>query len=226
MKVIFLVSFLIALLVRSEDIMPFKDQCLYWHNYFRTLHQVPSVTWSTKLQKEAQDWADYLAANNKFHHSPKNPGNLYLSAYKPREYCSDAIWWFHNEEKYYNYSNPRYVVAAGHFTQLIWKNSKQIGAAFAVRKDKRLVVSIKYKPGGNVIGYFKKNVLPPTASLLGPEWARIPPKFARCPILTPTGSTEGSASNVTQPYVKGSAGIVGLTLELFTGSFILATLFS
>jgi len=20
--------------------MPFKDQCLYWHNYFRTLHQV------------------------------------------------------------------------------------------------------------------------------------------------------------------------------------------
>ena len=20
--------------------MPFKEQCLYWHNYFRTLHQV------------------------------------------------------------------------------------------------------------------------------------------------------------------------------------------
>lgn len=97
--------------------------------------------------------------------------------------------------------------------KLIWKNSKQIGAAWARRKDKRLVVVIKYNPGGNVIGYFKKNVLPPTASLLGPEWTRIPPKFARCPMPT-------------KPYVKGSAGMVVLSLELFIGSFILATLIS
>ena len=95
----------------------FAQATLQYNHRFRSF-KVPSVTWSTKLQKEAQDWADYLAANNKFHHSPKNPGNLYLSAQKPREYCSDAIWWFHNEEKYYNYSNPRYVAAAGHFTQV------------------------------------------------------------------------------------------------------------
>jgi len=105
---------------------------------------------------------------------------------------------------------------------LIWRNSKQIGAAFAIRKDKRLVVSIKYKPGGNFIGYFKRNVFSPTASLLGPEWTRNPPEFTRCPILTSTGSTEESS----QQHVKGSAGMVALTLELFTGSFILATLFS
>lgn len=76
------------------------------------------MTWSMSLQKEAEDWVKYLAENNKFHHSQKNPGNLYLSVYKPREYCSDAIWWFHWEEKFYNYSNPRYVKAAGHFTQV------------------------------------------------------------------------------------------------------------
>jgi len=105
---------------------------------------------------------------------------------------------------------------------LIWRNSKQIGAAFAIRKDKRLVVSIKYNPGGNVVGYFKRNVFPPTASLLGPEWTQNPPEFARCPIFTATESAEESS----QPYVKGSAGLVALTVELFTGSFILATLFS
>ena len=37
--------------------MPFKDQCLYWHNYFRTLHQVNraliylSETSHNKLEK-------------------------------------------------------------------------------------------------------------------------------------------------------------------------------
>ena len=105
---------------------------------------------------------------------------------------------------------------------MVWKNSKQIGAAFAIRKDKKLVVSIKYHTGGNYIGYFKKNVFPPTASLLGPEWTRVPPKFARCPasaIVTPT-----TESNTTQPYVEGSARMVALTMELLTGSFILATL--
>lgn len=215
---------LVAVLDTCTGVMPFEEQCLYWHNYFRKLHQVPAVTWSKKLQKEAQDWANYLAKNNMFKHSSKNPGNLYLSAYKPREYCSDAIWWFHREEKFYNYSNPRYVKAAGHFTQLVWKNSKQIGAAFKIRKDNRLVVSIKYHPGGNYIGYFKKNVLPPTASLLGPEWTRVPPKFARCPILTPTDESVPDNNNITHPYVHGSAGIVAFTLELLTGSFILATL--
>lgn len=80
--------------------------------------KVPNVTWSMSLQKEAEDWVKYLAENNKFHHSKKNPGNLYMSETKPREYCSDAIWWFHWEEKKYNYSNPRYVRAAGHFTQV------------------------------------------------------------------------------------------------------------
>jgi len=78
------------------------------------------------LQKEVEDWVKYLAENNRFHHSQKNPGNLYMSAYKPREYCSDAIWWFHNEEKYYDYSNPRYVRAAGHFTQVSYENWHRI----------------------------------------------------------------------------------------------------
>ena len=72
------------------------------------------------LQKEAEDWVKYLAENNKFHHSKKNPGNLYLSHPNdyPPEYCSDAVQWFHSEEKFYNYEKPGYVGKAGHFTQV------------------------------------------------------------------------------------------------------------
>lgn len=205
-----------GLTTTTASTMPFKDQCLYWHNYFRALHQVAPVTWSTDLQKEAEDWVKYLAENNKFHHSKKNPGNLYLSAYKPKEYCTDAIQWFHWEEKYYDYSNPKYYKAAGHFTQVIWKNSREIGAAWAIRKDKRLVISIKYRTGGNVIGYFGKNVFPPTADLQGKEWTRLP-KFTRCPSLIPTTPPDA----VVAASERTLSNIVN-----FTGSLVLAVLIS
>lgn len=80
--------------------------------------QAPPVTWSMELQKEAEDWVKYLAENDKFQHSTKNPGNLYMANDRPKEYCTDAVQWFHSEEKDYNYSNPKYYKAAGHFTQV------------------------------------------------------------------------------------------------------------
>ena len=93
---------------------------------FLPLLKVPPVTWSMDLQKEAEAWVKYLAENNKFQHSRHNPGNLYLQGQIPKEYCSDAIWWFHWEEKYYNYSDPRYSRSTGHFTQVgNWREEKR-----------------------------------------------------------------------------------------------------
>ncbi|XP_044172711.1 Golgi-associated plant pathogenesis-related protein 1-like [Acropora millepora] len=160
--------------------MAFKEQCLYWHNYFRTLHQVPPVTWSMGLQKEAEEWVKYLAENNKFQHSQHNRGNLFITEHIPKEYCSDAIWWFHWEEKYYDYSNPHYSRYTTRFTQVVWRSSKEIGAAWALRKDGKLVVSIKYKPGGNYPRFFANNVFRPIARVLG-GWKVQPPNFTLCP---------------------------------------------
>lgn len=114
-------------------------------------------------------------------------------------------------------------------SQVIWKNSRQIGAAWAIRKDKRLVISIKYKPGGNVVNYFGKNVLPPTAALLGPEWTRVPPKFTRCPsLITTTAGTkkvgtkeEGTMSDIFAASERTVSNIVN-----FTGSLVLVMLIS
>ena len=80
--------------------------------------KVPPVTWSMDLQKEAEEWVKYLAENNKFHHSRRNPGNLFLRGQIPKEYCSYAIWWFHWEEKFYNYSDPHYSRSTGTFSQV------------------------------------------------------------------------------------------------------------
>ena len=48
------------------------------------------------------------------------------------------------------------------FLKVVWKNTKQIGAAYAMRRDGRFVVVIRYSPPGNYVGekQFRSNVLP------------------------------------------------------------------
>ena len=93
--------------------------------------------------------------------------------------------------------------------QVVWRNSREIGAAWAIRKDKRLVISIKYHPGGNYVGYFKNNVFRPIATVLGPEWPHHPPGFTRCPakfvqqttnaVPTTTPTSEPNTTQITLP---------------------------
>ena len=50
---------------------------------------------------------------------------------------------------------------AGHFTQVVWKDSKELGVGMATDGHKVFVVG-QYRPAGNMNmpGYFEKNVLP------------------------------------------------------------------
>ena len=49
-------------------------------------------------------------------------------------------------------------LGTGHFTQVVWKNTRQIGLGKAFGKDGRVFVVVVYHPPGNVIGRFKDNV--------------------------------------------------------------------
>ena len=100
---------------------------------------------------------------------------------------------------------------------MVWRNSKEIGAAWAIRKDKRLVVSIKYNPGGNYVGYFGKNVFPPIARTLGSQWPYTPPKFTWCPVpVRPT--TDSTDPNVVP--AAGKAMICSLYLVIASLIFV------
>ncbi|KAL9983950.1 hypothetical protein ACROYT_G006199 [Oculina patagonica] len=105
-----------------------RQQALLWHNHYRKIHQVGNVTWSYRMFIKARTWALYLAKNNLFIHEKEDPGNLFLSAGKPDEPCARAVKLFYAEEKNYDYRKPEVVKGAGHFTQVVWKNTKQIGA--------------------------------------------------------------------------------------------------
>ena len=53
-------------------------------------------------------------------------------------------------------------VGCGHFTQVVWKSSRQLGVGKAKSSDGRQVfVVCMYHPAGNYVGRYKENVSPP-----------------------------------------------------------------
>lgn len=49
-------------------------------------------------------------------------------------------------------------VVAGHFTQVVWTDSKELGVAFARSKSNKLYVVANYSPAGNFVGSFATKV--------------------------------------------------------------------
>lgn len=50
----------------------------------------------------------------------------------------------------------------GHFTQVVWKGSREIGVGKARSNDGKILVVANYRPAGNVIGRFSENVPAPS----------------------------------------------------------------
>ncbi len=71
------------------------------------------------------------------------------------------VWY--DEIKSYAFDKPKFSDQTGHFTQLIWKGTKQLGVGYTIVKGGSgyiMYVVAKYSPAGNVKGLYSENVLP------------------------------------------------------------------
>ena len=118
------------------------------------------LKWSCNLAKEAQKWADYLAEKGLFKHEikDKNGENIYAAAgFHPS--LIDAIRNWYSEKRYFVYGNKFWCEEGhkcGHYTQLIWKTTKEIGCGISKYKKKykgmEYVIVCKFSPPGNILG--------------------------------------------------------------------------
>lgn len=67
---------------------------------------------------------------------------------------------WYDEIKDYNFDNPGNFGGTGHFTQVVWAGSSEMGVAKAGEGDGTQYVVARYSPAGNVMGQFKENVHP------------------------------------------------------------------
>lgn len=123
-----------------------------YHNQVRAQHGAGAVTWSDTLASYA---ANYLANSGcNFAHSGGDYGENIAWGYSTYQLAMQA--WY-DEYKLYDYNNPGYSSAVGHFTQMVWKGTTQIGCA-AIDCSGATYLACEYNPAGNYIGQFAENV--------------------------------------------------------------------
>ncbi|XP_044188176.1 Golgi-associated plant pathogenesis-related protein 1-like [Thunnus albacares] len=140
----------------------FKREFLETHNAYRAKHGAQPLTYNSELNAAAQKWADHLLQTGSMKHSKsgENIFNKWTSA--PLKLTGkEAVESWYNEIKDYNWSRPGYSDSTGHFTQVVWKESTELGVGLATDGNNVFVVG-QYRPPGNMNmpGYFEKNVLP------------------------------------------------------------------
>ncbi|XP_074057772.1 Golgi-associated plant pathogenesis-related protein 1 isoform X2 [Macrotis lagotis] len=141
----------------------FAGDLLKAHNDYRRKHGCPPLKLDNKLNQEAQQYADALAITKVLKHSSDssrgNCGeNLAWASYdQPGHDVADR--WY-SEIKNYDYKNPGFAPESGHFTAMIWKNTKKMGVGKACANDGSSYVVARYFPAGNIInpGFFEENI--------------------------------------------------------------------
>ncbi|ELK34230.1 Golgi-associated plant pathogenesis-related protein 1 [Myotis davidii] len=128
----------------------FNNEVLRAHNEYRRQHGVPPLKLCKKLNQEAQQ---------------NGSGLILLLSFKQcllRTGQEVADRWY-SEIKNYNFQQPGFTSGTGHFTAMVWKNTKKMGVGKASASDGSSFVVARYFPAGNVVnqGYFEENVLPP-----------------------------------------------------------------
>ena len=139
----------------------FDIEALEAHNRYRRKHHVPPLALNKDLCKIAQSYAQRLSATNSFEHSKnKYKGNelgenLYMCSGKVATGEMATTDWY-NEIKMHNFRKD-FQSGTGHFTQVVWKGTEEVGFGVANKGNTYCVVA-NYYPPGNFVGEFANNV--------------------------------------------------------------------
>jgi len=140
----------------------FKKQLLDRHNFHRYVHAAPPLVWNDTIANYAQEWAEKNArANRMFHRTAHKYGeNIYMMSGGTPTGNQVVDSWY-SEIKYYNFNRPGFGYNTGHFTQVVWKSTKQLGCGWANSSNGGIYVVCNYSPAGNITnpGRFAANVL-------------------------------------------------------------------
>lgn len=146
-----------------------KQAILNAHNYFRsrvnpTATNMEKMVWNDELANVAQEYADNCVFNHNSLRSDQSPSfsyvgeNLFISSGSATNYTAYVEGWF-NEVQVYNYNSNQCSGVCGHYTQVVWAGSDNLGCGayrcattVGFGGTNALNFVCNYGPGGNVNG--------------------------------------------------------------------------
>ncbi|MEQ1497075.1 MAG: CAP domain-containing protein [Novosphingobium sp.] len=141
------------------DPQSFNGRVLGSHNSERKRMGIAPLIWNAALASQAGSWAQSLAAKGIFEHS-RGRGNVGENLWMGTSgyYAPEAmIGAFVDEKQYFrpgkfpDVSSTGKWADVGHYTQLIWPGTREVGCAKATGNGRDVLVC-RYAPAGNVIG--------------------------------------------------------------------------
>ena len=152
-----------------ESTSDFNDFCLDAldaHNHYRKIHHVQPVKLNKDLCRIAQNYSKKLGneighlehSENCYNGDTLGENLFFCYGCEPTGTSVSKNWY--GENKKYDYSGG-WRSGTGHFTQMIWKETKEVGFGKYKNKKGQYYVVGNYYPAGNVIGFFKYNVFRP-----------------------------------------------------------------
>ncbi|XP_078351220.1 Golgi-associated plant pathogenesis-related protein 1-like [Oculina patagonica] len=147
----------------------YRKDALKQHNALRAIHDAPPMKLKRSLNKDADKYARKLFKIGHLVHSDKEsrPGvgeNLSMGCTTAKRgegrSVESAVKAWYDEVCKYNFNRPGYSDAVGHFTQLVWKGSTQLGIGkfTGTKKNEKgkemtcTYIVARYKKAGNIKG--------------------------------------------------------------------------
>jgi pathogenesis-related protein 1 len=145
---------LLTALASAAGETPLARDFLAAHNAARAKVGAPKLVWSDRLAAIAQEWADHLASVGGFEHRPKSKyGENLFEMRGGKSTAAEVVEKWMSEAANFDYKSNRCRKGAmcGHYTQVVWRNTKEVGCAVA-GKGTREVWVCDYDPPGNYVG--------------------------------------------------------------------------
>ncbi|KAM0328620.1 hypothetical protein ACHAQA_005031 [Verticillium albo-atrum] len=113
---------------KSDD--TFTSAVLDTHNTYRSEHEVDDLVWNTTLSEYAEDYLNSDGDDDEecpdFEHSDTPYGeNLAIG----HANSSAAVEAWGDEREIYDFDDQGFDKKTGHFTQLVWRNTTDVGCA-------------------------------------------------------------------------------------------------
>ena len=144
----------------NSKLFNFALEAIKRHNTLRACHNAQPLMFNCDIMKISQEYAE------------RKPEGHSSNTYNGQWMGENLFWsWnmdltgdypvddWYSEIKYYNFETGKSNGGVtGHFTQLVWKNSKELGIGYYCDSNKACVVVGNYFPGGNFNNDYKNQV--------------------------------------------------------------------